>query len=529
MKHTMVPAALLIAAATAAAAPPQIGAILNAASYTRPGLPNYGIAPGSMFVVFGSELGPAVLQQAAGYPYPTTLGATSMRVTVGTSTVDAIMVYTSATQVAAILPSNTPVGIGLLSVTYQGRTGEPGAFRILRSAPGLLTLTETGTGPALAQNVNSAADQPRNGVTHAAHPGQTVTLWATGLGPITGSDSSVPTTQDLNLNLQVLVGGVPATVTYKGRSGCCAGVDQIVIQIPRGAEGCYVPVYVRIGDVLSNFASLSIASSGDVCTDVNGLSGTDLEKLQAGGTIATGMLSLATTKDCDDYYYCYGLANTYRERGSAYFSRVNLQTASGQTNPGLPPIGSCRVTPPPAFAPGGPIPQPIPLDAGPVLNVGGPKGAKQISLVSPGNYSQTFSTGAKQIEFLEPGDYVIDNGAGGADIGPFRAALSVAKPFTPTIQRSASSVKVSWTGGSPTGIVTIDGSASTLTGVGARFTCTERVAAGQFTIPAEVFLTIPPDGVDHAGLTVSASSSTVVNFKARGLDYGQFSFSSVVQ
>jgi len=64
--------------------------------------------------------------------------------------------------------------------------------------------------------------------------------------------------------------------------------------------------------------------------------------------------------------------------------------------------------------------------------------------------------------------------------------------------------------------------------VGARFTCTERVAAGQFTVPAEVFLSIPPDSLDHAGLALSASSSTVVNFKARGLDYGQFSFLSVV-
>lgn len=529
MKRTLVPAALFIATATATAAPPQIAAILNAASYIKPGLPNYGIAPGSMFVVFGTELGPAVLQQPAGYPYPTSLGATSMRVTVGATSVDAIMVYTSATQVAAILPSNTPVGIGLLSVTYQGRTSEPGAFRVSRSAPGLLTLTETGTGPALAQNVNSAADQPRNGVTHAARPGQTVTLWATGLGPITGSDSNIPTAQDLNVALQVFVGGVPATVTYKGRSGCCAGVDQIVIQIPRGVEGCYVPVYVRMGDVLSNFASLSIASSGEVCTDLNGLSGTDLEKLQTGGTIATGMVSLATTRDCDDYYFCYGPVNTYSERGSAYFSRVNLQAASGQTRPGLPPTGSCTVMPPPAFTPGGPISQPIPLDAGPVLNIGGPKGVKQISLLSPGNYAQTFSTGAKQVEFLQPGDYVIDNGAGGADIGPFRATLSVPKPFTPTIQRSASGVKVSWTGGSPTGLVTIEGSASTLTGVGARFTCTERIAAGQFTIPAEVFLSIPPDGVDHAGLNIAASSSTVVNFKARGLDYGQFSFSSVVQ
>ena len=182
----MLAAALMTATGDRGRSAPQIGAILNAASYTRPGLPNYGIAPGSMFVVFGTELGPAALQQAAGYPYPATLGGTSMRVTVGTTAVDAIMVYTSATQAAAILPSNTPVGIGLLAVTYQGRTSESGAFRILRSAPGLLTLNETGSGPALAQNFNSAADQPRNGLTHAAHPGQAVTLWATGLGPICG-------------------------------------------------------------------------------------------------------------------------------------------------------------------------------------------------------------------------------------------------------------------------------------------------------------------------------------------------------
>src|SRR3954463_14075607 len=112
MKRSMLRVASFAMLATAAAAAPQIGAILNAASYTRPGLPNYGIAPGSMFVVFGTALGPSELQQAAGYPYTATLGGRSMRVTVGTTTVDAIMVYTSANQAAAILPSNTPVGIG---------------------------------------------------------------------------------------------------------------------------------------------------------------------------------------------------------------------------------------------------------------------------------------------------------------------------------------------------------------------------------------------------------------------------------
>jgi uncharacterized protein (TIGR03437 family) len=529
MKRSMLNTALLIAMATAAVAAPQIGAILNAASYTKPGLPNYGIAPGSMFVVFGSELGPAAVQQVGGYPYPAILGGTSMRVTVGTTVVDAIMVYTSATQAAAILPSNTPVGIGLLAVTYQGHTSQSGAFRILRSAPGLLSLDETGSGPALAQNFNSTTDQPRNGLTHAAHPGQVVTLWATGLGAIAGSDSATPVPQDLTLNLQVLVGGQPAVVRYKGRSGCCAGVDQIQIEIPRGVEGCFVPVVARVDDFVSNFTTIAIAATGDTCTDVNGLSGADLEKLQGGGTITSGVVRLSISPDCDYYYYCGAQSKlSYVEAGSGYFSRSGVVSILGMTRFGLPSAGSCSVLPPAAPYTAPFIP-PVGLDAGAVLNITGPKGTRQLPISSAGAYSSQFSTGKSEIQFLDAGDYVIDNGAGGADVGPFRASLTVPKPFTPTVQRSASGVKISWTGGNPSGVVTIEGSGPAgLTGAYARFVCSERVSAGQFTIPAEVLLSLPPDGTDHAGLGVSASSLATTVFRARGLDYGQFSFASTI-
>jgi uncharacterized protein (TIGR03437 family) len=531
MKWTMRVAALALAVAADAVAAPQIAAILNAASYTLPGLPNYGIAPGSIFIVFGTELGPAVLQQSAGYPLQPVLGGTSMRVTVGATVVDAVMVYTSATQAAAILPSATPAGIGYLAVTYQGKTSQSGAFRILRNAPGLLAQNQAGTGPALAQNFNTASDQPRNGLTRAAHPGQVVTFWATGLGPIAGSDSAVPVPQDLDLNLQILVGGQPAIVRYKGRSGCCAGVDQIVIEIPRGVEGCYVPVAARVGDFVSNFTSLAIVSSGDVCTDLNGLSGADLEKLQAGGTISSGIMWLSVAPDCGGYYYSCppGSAKLLRESGGAYFSRSGWASVSGQTRPGLPSAGSCSMllTAP---QPPGPFIPPVTLDAGPVMNLSGPKGTRQLALNPSGSFSQIFSTGATQVQFIEPGDYVFDNGTGGADVGPFRASLTVPKPFTPVVQRSAAGVKVIWTGGTPSGVVIIEGSgAPGLSGAIARFVCTERVSAGQFAIPAEVLLSLPPDAADHSGLTVSATSTIFTIFRTRGLDFGQFSFSSTLQ
>ena len=59
-----------------------------------------------------------------------------------------------------------------------------------------------------------------------------------------------------------------------------------------------------------------------------------------------------------------------------------------------------------------------------------------------GAYSQVFASGTRQIQFLQPGNYVLDNGAGGPDVGPFRAALTVpAKPFSATVQRSVAGVR----------------------------------------------------------------------------------------
>ena len=99
-----------------ATAQPTIAAlgIRNGGSYALPGLPNAGIAQGSIFIVFGQNLGPAKIVQVSSFPLPTSQGlaGTSIKVTVSGTTVDAIMLYTLASQVAAVLPSNTPIGTG---------------------------------------------------------------------------------------------------------------------------------------------------------------------------------------------------------------------------------------------------------------------------------------------------------------------------------------------------------------------------------------------------------------------------------
>ena len=86
--------------------------VVNAASHISPGLPNYGIAQGSMFIVNGQNLAVRMPQfTTASYPLPSTLAGSSMQITIAGAKVDVPMVYAgtiSDDQLAGIVPSTTP-------------------------------------------------------------------------------------------------------------------------------------------------------------------------------------------------------------------------------------------------------------------------------------------------------------------------------------------------------------------------------------------------------------------------------------
>src|SRR5438105_15012762 len=133
-------------AATMAYAQPAIGSggVLNAASYAFEGLPNSAIAQGSIFVVFGTALGPpppsGQVATSASFPLPTVLPAstgTSIDVTVNGTTVHALMIYTSPTQIAAVLPSNTPVGTGTITVNYNGQASASAPITVVANSVGI--------------------------------------------------------------------------------------------------------------------------------------------------------------------------------------------------------------------------------------------------------------------------------------------------------------------------------------------------------------------------------------------------------
>ena len=535
-----------LSAAALAQAQPRIttGGVVNSASYAAAALPSGAIAQGSLFVVFGSGLGPAALQQITAFPLSNTFGGTSMTVTVNGTSTKPLIVYTSAGQLAAIMPSATPVGTGTLTVTYNSATSATQAVTVVPSSFGIYSVNQGGTGAGIITNTNYQTV----GFNSSANPGEAYIIWGTGLGPVTGDESAGGTAVKIGtIPVEVLVGSKQASVIGYARANCCAGLDQIAFTVPSGVTGCSVPVAVKIGNVVSNYVSLSIAASGRTCSDPSGI--TPITVTQ-NGTVSIGEVDLTRTNFTISAPAPIGNVTSTTDSGSAAFFRYNYaQYASTQSPLQLSTIGSCTVfnftgttAVPPAVA------SPIALDAGAAISVNGPNGLKTLVKTADQNgyYSATLGGGivipglpsTSAPLYLLKGAYKIDNGAGGADVGAFSTTLNVFDPLNWTNAASVTTVPrasgqlVTWTGGDPGGNVYIVGFSTAGTTdantVGAEFICVERTSAGQFTVPAAVLLSLPATNTTEitGAAAMILESVTTAPFTAKGLDQGIVSSSS---
>jgi uncharacterized protein (TIGR03437 family) len=483
--------ALSLCYAATSAAAPAIAAVYNAASWIPVSLPNSGVAQGAIFTVTGTGLGPSTLQQVQSYPLPTTQGlaGTTMQVTVGAVTETCIMIYTVATQVAAILPSATPIGSGTLTLTYQGGSSSI-AIQVLAADFGTFTLNEGGTGPGVF------TDTSYNPITmiNAAHPGDTLILWGSGLGAVTGNETEPPQQIDLGTGVQVMVEGQAATVLYGGR-GSSPGLDQINFVVPAGVGGCKTSVAVIVKGVVGNVTTISIAPAGQTtCGDTyNGLTAANLQKAVATGSLNMGSVLLSRIAGGDDYL-------------TASFETFDLNSLirsyGGSTGPS---IGSCAAyeTLASSLDVTDPI-QPTYLNSGP-LTITGPNGTKTVVPASTGLYLAALATGAPV--YLAPGSYTVGNGSGGANVGPFTWTVTLPANVVPTniparVTR-AQDLTLTWTGGAGFSVVSI----IVYTGVPVTsstnsyvyFVCNATASAGQFTIPSSILSLLPTNGFGAPG------------------------------
>ncbi|MFB3776279.1 MAG: hypothetical protein ACE141_01675 [Bryobacteraceae bacterium] len=540
---------LLLAAAAAASGEPVIDAVMNSASYALPGMPNSGIAQGSMFVIFGKGLGPPALKIASALPLPTSLAGVSVSVTVQGTTVDCFVYYAMETQAAAILPSVTPIGSGTIKVTYLGAASQPATVNVVRSAPGVYARNQAGTGPAIVQNYTPAAPWPVNALNESAHPGGVEVLWATGLGPISGDDSTYPPVGSLPFNVEVIVGGKSAKVDYAGRSPYYAGIDQINFVVPEGVEGCYVPINLKVDGVLGNPVTMSIAASGKTCSDSSGLASPDLERALESGEARIGVINLGQVKST----MRSGATKTEAsldQGAAAFFRRTVSEMLAGlgpvqvASTPGACVVYGLRAQDDIQWVPYDPVPK-QPLDAGPALFVSGPGGARDIAQVRQGLYDSVFAYSDGQVVtqpvYLVPGAYAVDNGGGGADVLAFQATTKIPAAFTwqlPTsnlISRSQN-LTIQWTGADASQVVSIVGaSMNVLSGVVGAFVCQERSSAGRFVVPSWVLSSLPAGDARGSAYPAGLLGVSVQplpgsgKFSAPGLDLGylQYTFQHV--
>ncbi len=508
--------------------------ILNVASYTPSALPGGGIAQGSIFAIFGSGLGPSTLRQIGSYPLPKTLDGTSVQITANGKSTAAPMIYTSSGQVAALLPSNTPLGEAALTLTRDGQTSAPVRFQVVANSFGAFSLNQAGNGPGVITDGNYNVF----GIATAANPLQTAILWGTGLGAVNeGAEASRPLAGDMtNIAVEVYVGGERAMVTYRGRSGCCAGLDQIVFTVP-AVSGCQVPVVLKIGDTVSNFTSLAVAPAGSrACQDAEGPAAADVVKDAAQTGVARGSITLLRSS-AQISLPLIGTITTSSDSGTATFFRYAQAQMNVVQNPfqavtaGACTVYTYRGTTAEKIDPV----KPIALDAGAALTVKGPDGSKKMAKtgIFPGygGYSGSFGAtiGGMGTGFLGAGTYLI-TGPGGKDVGQFAASAVLPQPLVWTNRDSLGTIKrgsgqtIAWTGGDPAGTVQIAGSSVTAAGgspVGAAFTCNVKASDGKFTIPSAVLLSLPASGEILSlplGLLSVGSASTSQKFTASGLD-----------
>jgi len=520
----------LVAIATMAQSP-NITAVENAATNIPSGLPNSAVAQGALFVVKGSGLGPATPAIASSFPLPEAIGGTSIQVSIGGVTVNAIMYYALAQQVAAILPSRTPTGTGTVTVTYNNQSAT-GLITVVQNNIGVFTVGTTGAGDAVA---TLAADNTLVSITNAPNPGETVTLWATGLGPVSGDESNPAAGGDMiDVPLRVFIGGKPTKVLYRGRNACCSGVDAIYVTVPQSLTGCAVSIVMQIGNLVSNTPTIPVATRGRTCTP--SLTG---GPPVGSGTYSGGSLSLGRSV----ITYSVSSADSTMKSDTASAIFLNVATAPGPV-PGLEidslAYGSCIVTAMfggQSTAPPSAIVSARSLDAGAAINLTGPTGNNVLARSTARGGIEYEATLDDTATTLTAGAYTF-TGAGGADVGPFTASVNFAAPFNWTNQSNITrvgrtlGVTVTWTGGDPSGNVTIIGGnsfgGSDLANSGdASFACVARVSDGAFTVPAVILLALPPStsdgGVPNLGSLLVRNNSALGTFRAPGLVYGQVS------
>jgi len=247
---------------------PDIVAAVSASAYGE--FPTF--APGSWIEIYGTNLaagtrtwGTEDFSGPGGVDGPTTLGGTSVTI----AGLPAFVDYVSPLQVNVQVPGAVPTGAQPLIVQTGAGASPPFTVTVNATQPGLLApanfkidgtqyvvaLEPDGTyvlAPGAISGLNS----------EAAKPGDTLTLYGIGFGPVKPSIQPGQLVEQLNTvtaPFTISFGGVAATsVPYDGLAPNFMGLYQFDVVVPNVAAGDAVPLTFTLGGA-SGTQTLAIA------------------------------------------------------------------------------------------------------------------------------------------------------------------------------------------------------------------------------------------------------------------------------
>jgi uncharacterized protein (TIGR03437 family) len=168
------------------------------------------------------------------------------------------------------MPYETPLGAVDVQVVRDGVSGNKASVDVVSRAPRLLLIGVGSYGAIL--NTDNSIPMPVGSLpgvnTHPARPGDTLTIYAIGLGPTDpapATGKAAPSAEPLarvvgtaTVNIGAGIGGIPAIPFYTGLTPTFAGLYQVNVTLPQNVPKGNVFLTLSFLDAVSNAVAIAV-------------------------------------------------------------------------------------------------------------------------------------------------------------------------------------------------------------------------------------------------------------------------------
>ena len=232
---------------------------VNAASYQK----GQAVAPGSYIALFGDGLSDTTDTFTTPYlPLAVDNVSVSFDVPSAGISLPGLISYVSPKQVNVQVPWELQgQSAAFIKVTIADSQGPIYTLPLAAYSPAFFQFVEAGTNDNLIVALDASGN--RIGSSHPAVRGQTIQLYANGLGPVNnrpadGELTPVSPASTTTTNPTVTIGGQPATVQFSGLAPSLAGVYQLTVSVPASIAPGLQSAIVTINGVASPAANLPV-------------------------------------------------------------------------------------------------------------------------------------------------------------------------------------------------------------------------------------------------------------------------------